>query len=371
MATRITGVERRPFDILGISEPEEHAYRWLLAHVGATVQQLSRALSLPVRRAQQVLDAIEACGLVTHSPERPRRYLPSPPDMAIDALILHQQGELQRARVEAQDLQTQFDADPGRSKSREIVELITSREAERQAFEQMQRTARSEVLFFVRPPMRIQRLDVDQDYKTQYGMRAKGISYRCLLDNDYLDLPGAAARVQSDLRRGIEIRVVPKLPSKLVLADRRIALMPLNPNDSSVLVRGSALLDTLYALFENLWNGAAPISLTRSDRSVTDVQGSKPENEMDEFVALLAMGINDKTIAGELGLSMRTLNRRIADVMKTFGARSRFQAGWLAASQSIASAVRENENAERTGRVSARSQNGVKTPRRKSAAKPR
>lgn len=368
MTARIAGIEPRPFDILGISEPEEHAYRWLLAHMGATVQQLSRGLSLPLRRAQHVLDAIEARGLVTHSPERPRRYLPSPPDMAIDALILHQQGELQRARIEAQELQTKFDSDPGRSRSREIVELITSREAERQAFEQMQRTARSEVLFFVRPPMRIQRLDVDQDYKTQYGMRAKGISYRCLLDNDYLDLPGAAARVQSDLRRGIEIRVVPKLPSKLVLADRRIALMPLNPNDSSVLVRGSALLDTLYALFETLWHGAAPISATRPDQPTTSATESKSP-EMDDFVALLAMGINDKTIAGELGLSMRTLNRRIAELMNTFGARSRFQAGWLAAFQSIAVAERLNSDAVRGVRGSANRSNGVKTLRRKSTSK--
>lgn len=38
MTARIAGIELRPFDILGISEPEEHAYRWLLAHMGATVR---------------------------------------------------------------------------------------------------------------------------------------------------------------------------------------------------------------------------------------------------------------------------------------------------------------------------------------------
>src|SRR5262249_58195923 len=96
--------------------------------------ELADALKLSVHRAQHLLDAIEARGLATHSPERPRRYLPGSPDMAIEALILHHHRELQRARIAAEELRASGASRDGRSE--EIVELITSHEAERQAVEE-------------------------------------------------------------------------------------------------------------------------------------------------------------------------------------------------------------------------------------------
>ncbi len=360
MPTRISGIEHRPFEVLGISEPEEHAYRWLLSQPGATVQQVARALASPVRSAQHILDALEARGLATHSPERPRRYLPGAPDMAIEALILHHQGALQRARAEAQELQNTAESARSRNTSPVLVELITSREAEWQAFEQMQRSARSEVLFLERAPLRLTRVEVEEDYTTQYNMHAKGVSYRCLVDAAFLALPGAPARVQRSIQNGQQYRAVPELPSKLVLVDRRIALVPLNPKDPGghvLLVRASALLDTLYALFEMFWRSAAPIDLGRMGQGLTASESAEP---VDELVSLLAMGINDKTIASELDLSMRTLNRRVSDLMSALGARSRFQAGWLAAFRSM----KREERGPTANRLT-----GVRTTRRKSAAK--
>lgn len=361
MATRITGAQRRAFDILGISEPEEHVYRWLLSHIGATAQQVARALSVTVRVAQHVLDAIEAKGMATHSPERPRKYLPAPPDMAIEALVLHHEGELQRARVEAQDLQNKLASARSQNDSPVLVELITSREAEWQAFDQMQRAARSEVLFFTRGPLRLTRVGVEEDYVTQYKMLAKGVSYRCIVDAEFLALPGAAARVQRGIRKGEEYRVVPELPSKLVLVDRRIALVPLNPKDPVghvLLVRASALLDTLYALFEMLWRSAGPLYLKQAESATV---ASESAESINELVSLLTMGINDKTIASELGLSMRTLNRRVSELMSVLGARSRFQAGWLAA------LPHTKKHDERS--LPANRRIGAKATRRKSAAK--
>jgi DNA-binding MarR family transcriptional regulator len=367
VSTRPLNVESRPFQILGIGEAEEQAYRWLLAHAGATVHELASALKVTVHRAQHLLDAIEARGLATHSPERPRRYLPGSPDMAIEALILHHHRELQRARVAAQELRAAGSHHDGGSE--EIVELITSHEAEWQAFEQMQRSARSEVLFFVRPPMRLQRLRVDDDFETPRRMLAAGVSYRCLIEAEFLRMPGAAARVQSDLRSGEQIRVLSHLPFKFVLVDRRIALVPLDQKStggSALLVRASALIDAFYALFEILWQRAAPISFTRNVPSIAI--GENSTDEMDELVALLAMGINDKAVASELHCSARTLNRRIGEMMEKLDARSRFQAGWLAAFRSMA--MKEHARLQlSTARERAERSNGANTTRRKSAGK--
>jgi len=119
----------------------------------------------------------------------------------------------------------------------------------------------------------------------------------------------------------------------MVLADRRTALIPLDlssPRSEVLLVRSSALLDALYALFESLWDRAVPVSLDRDRSLKTGADVAGVAHEAREILRLMAAGLNDKAIAHELGISMRTLNRRISELMTQLNARSRFQIGWIA-----------------------------------------
>jgi len=45
--------------------------------------------------------------------------------------------------------------------------------------------------------------------------------------------------------------------------------------------------------------------------------------------------MNDKSIAQEFGISARTLERRILELLKMLDSRTRFQAGWQAAHRSL------------------------------------
>ena len=45
------------------------------------------------------------------------------------------------------------------------------------------------------------------------------------------------------------------------------------------------------------------------------------------LMTLLAAGFKDDAIARQLALSSRTVGRRVAELMETLGARTRFQAG--------------------------------------------
>src|SRR5699024_569741 len=85
--SRNKSTEVRPLAHLGIGEVEERIYRWLLTHRGAKASETARALALAPGKAQRLLDALEGKGLATHTPERPRRYIPSSPDVALEALI--------------------------------------------------------------------------------------------------------------------------------------------------------------------------------------------------------------------------------------------------------------------------------------------
>src|SRR5699024_2651372 len=50
-----------------------------------------------------------------------------------------------------------------------------------------------------------------------------------------------------------------------------------------------------------------------------------------DLISLLAAGLNDKTIFMQQGISRRTHQKHVAELMQALNARTRFQAGWLAA----------------------------------------
>jgi sugar-specific transcriptional regulator TrmB/DNA-binding CsgD family transcriptional regulator len=332
MVRRAPPAEGLSLEALGLDPHETAAYLCLLEHPRATAAEIANAMGFSTRRAQRLLDAIEARALVTHSPERPQRYLLAAPDIAIESLILQREKDLQRIRGSVRQLHERA-ALHRQSTAQPMIELITQRESERQVFRQLQASAKCELVFLVRPPILISRPEAPEapDYETE--ARARGVRYRGIVDSDYLALPGAVEHVRADIDKGDEVRVVHRLPFKMVLADRRTALIPLDlssPRSEVLLVRSSALLDALYALFESLWDRAVPVSLDRDISLEASAAIAGVAREAREILRLMAAGLNDKAIAHELGISTRSLNRRISELMTQLNARSRFQIGWIA-----------------------------------------
>jgi sugar-specific transcriptional regulator TrmB len=328
-AARGTRRAGRPLEVLGISDAEETVYVGLLDHPETTLAELSAALALPARTLQRLIDALQSKGLVTPTSTQPRRFVPASPDIAVEALVLQRQDELRRARGDILRLQQRAAESAG--ERRQMIELVTTREAERHVFEQMQQAARHELIFLERPPILI--AGPEQPGEPQVSALARGVRYRSIADQAFLALPGVVTRIRADIQAGEEVRVVSQLPFKMVMADRSIALIPLNlerPGSPSLLVRSSALLDALYSMFELLWDRAAPIAISRAGEVKTGDPDRRLPEDADRLMPLLAAGLNDKAIAHELGISASTLNRRLAEIMQRLDARTRFQLGWLA-----------------------------------------
>jgi DNA-binding NarL/FixJ family response regulator len=82
------------------------------------------------------------------------------------------------------------------------------------------------------------------------------------------------------------------------------------------------------ALFEATWERAVPLNRTESGN------GEVLINERDrQLIGLLASGATDAVIARTFGLSTRTVQRDIHELMRKVGARTRFQAGMEAVSR--------------------------------------
>ncbi len=320
---------------LGIDEIEERAYRYLLMHHGANSAEVAKALSITRNKAQQLMDGIMAKGLATHTPERTRRYVPVPPDIAVGSLIFKQQENLKRAEAAILGLQKQAATRRAREPE-QMVEVVNGEEVERHIFGQIHGTAQEEIVSLVRPPMRISKLgeSAERDQHVQREAQERGVRYRTIVDSAFMSLPGAMARIRYDMEAGEKVRVVSELPVKMMVTDRRIAIVPLELHQSggpALLVRSSALLETLYSLFEILWARATPIPLILQKKSGVLVSESDLAENMRDLISALAAGLNDKNAAAQLELAPRTYDRRIKELMSALDARTRFQAGWLAA----------------------------------------
>lgn len=121
-------------------------------------------------------------------------------------------------------------------------------------------------------------------------------------------------------------RVAAVPPMQLLLVDRVTALIQVESalGPRAAQVRDPTLVGTLLSLFDGLWHRSAP-----SASPDFDVRGGS--RLARAVLRAMSEGITDEAAARELGMSVRTYRRHVAEIMATLGARSRFQAGALAA----------------------------------------
>lgn len=166
------------------------------------------------------------------------------------------------------------------------------------------------------------------------GLR-RGVRYRGIYDREALERPNALDVLETMVGAGEEARVLTGAPIKLAIADRRVGLIPLDlrqGREEGILLHPSPLLDALYSLFETCWARAVPI---KAWKVVPDASRdeSEPSESDRKLVALLAAGVTDQVIAQQLGISQRTVERRIKRLMDLLDVRTRFHAGARAASR--------------------------------------
>lgn len=316
---------------LGVSEPEEQMYRELLARPELRIDELAKNVRVEIKDARKTLRALEEKGLVSRIPERRPRFVPTPPEFALETLLARREEELQRARIEAEQLLQQVRAKDRSTETPRPVELVGGFEPTRQRWLQVQRTARHEVRILDRPPYFMTPGEPNQEELVLLG---KGIRYRVLYDESSFDVPGKLDAVRACVNAGEEARVAQGIPMKLVAADDKIAITYTHGGDEHVrdglLIYPSSLLDGLLNMFEILWSRSVALA------PETMPPKGDAEAEVDkELVAFLAVGVSDEAIAHRLQISVRTVRRRIAELMTRLDAQTRFQAGYLVSQERL------------------------------------
>ncbi|MGI5520138.1 TrmB family transcriptional regulator [Micromonospora sp. CA-259024] len=300
----------------GISTVDEAVLRVLLGRGHATAAELAAATGLTVERVSAGLDHLRWQGLVARLAVEPNRYAAADPRVAFDALLHPAEQALRRARDAAAELAVIFESARPEAATTGPVEVVTGEEISR-AFLRLQQSAVREVRAFDRPPY-----VHAAGNPVEPAVLARNVRWRAIYHPDALEQPGALAEIRGLVALGEQARVLVDVPFKMHLVDDRVALVPLEPGPDGacgLLVYASVLLDALKFVFDVCWGRAVPLD------SAAGADELSAEDR--QLLTLLAAGVKDETIGRQLGLSVRTMRRRVRRLLDLLGAQTRFQAG--------------------------------------------
>lgn len=317
---------------LGLAGGDERLYRTVLERPGSSARELADSTGVVLPQVRAALNRLAAMRLIQRRPGRPVTFLAIPPDIAITALVNERQAELEQARLAVPELVSCYQQATATTRPGNLLEVFTGPNVGHKRFLEIQAAATTELLIFDRVSDR--EVVGEPEMEAEAPVLGRGVSCRGIYETSGLDIPGRLPYIRRLATLGERARVAPRLPMKMVICDRRMAMLPLSATEDSatesvLLVSRSALLDALVEIFEEYWQHSVPIS-----SGVPKAPDALPPDQY-EVLQLLTTGLKDEAIARQLGTSMRTTRRRIAALLATLGVATRFQAGVEAARRGL------------------------------------
>jgi DNA-binding CsgD family transcriptional regulator len=312
-------------------------YAWVVAErrlADADLARLVADLGLPAADCGQAIAFLEERHVLVRDGDT---VTAASPDVAIAALVgpresahreaeltlLDERGRLDRLRARLSAL-TPVYSDLTRDGGTPGVDVIEDMHAVRALISDLTATCESEIMACQpgggRPPAALA-----DALPRDLGLLRRGIILRSLYQHTARFHAPTQDYAESVLAAGSQIRTVAEIPGQMIIVDRRTAFLPHVRHDGAIVVREPSILAYLSSAFEQAWNLGTPYQTgpSAARMAVTEIKSS--------ILTLMANGLKDDVIAKRMGLSVRACRGHIADLMELFGARSRFQAGVIAA----------------------------------------
>ncbi len=216
-------------------------------------------------------------------------------------------------------------------------------------------TSRSAVMCFLADPASARALDVSSDLVQKAIHR--GVSIKAVYAGSILGDEAVRAQARRLVSLGASARAASSLPPAMMVVDRSTALVQSDAGGhDAVVVHNRTLAAALASLFDHVWGDvdapvrrppggadarAASVAAVRTPvapalgrPSVAPAgppQDDGPTSQERDLLRLLGQGLTDASAARQLGVSLRTVRRMMAELMARLDARSRFEAGIRAA----------------------------------------
>ncbi|MYW64242.1 helix-turn-helix transcriptional regulator [Streptomyces sp. SID8379] len=314
---------------IGLDEVDESAYCALVAVGAADVPDLAQRLAHAEYETERILRRLERHGLAAQSSARRGRWVAAPPGIALGALLAQHRHELEKAELTAARLAEEYRAQASEPTVHDLVEVVTGAAAVTQRFLQIQLGATEEVCALVTDnPVAV----TGTDNAAEQQAVSRGVGYRVVVEREVLSLPRGLTELSTAIGRNERVRMVDRVPTKLVIADRSLAMVPLTSRSAepaALVVHASGLLDSLSGLFEAVWQQSLPLRLGEDGGVIEDGPDGPDATDL-AILSLLLAGLTDASVAKQLDLGLRTVQRRVKRLMELAGVTTRLQLGWHA-----------------------------------------
>ncbi|MEV7080005.1 transcriptional regulator [Streptomyces sp. NPDC093516] len=322
---------------LGLTEADERLYRCVVDRGRTTVEDLATALGTPEGDILDSAARLRELGLL-HGLDEGRLQAVNPQAALLPLLARRQlevESTLASARTEIDRIAERYRAGRVRSDPHHLVEVLSDRELILERIEELTGSATTHVWALDRPPY-VERPESGphsngEEFEITTNWLRRGIDVRSIYCPQSMDRPGRFATVLRLAELGERSRILPHLPFKLHIIDKRVALVPLSGPvyDDLLVIHPCGMLDALTELYEAYWARAEPIV----GALPADGGTFGPDDLL--LLGMLKAGLKDHAIARQLGCSTRTATRRVAAVLARLGVDTRFQAGVEAAARGL------------------------------------
>jgi len=333
--------------ILGLDEPTERVYHELVLTGPASIEALALRLGLAREAVAESVEILEGKSLANRNPVG--LVQTAPPQLALGALLTAQRHALGQAELTAAALDEAYHAASAQN-AHDLVQIVVGAEQVMQRLEHLQLNAETELLALVQAQVEIP--ETCEGEAESLAVQ-RGVSYRVVIERAGLNGPTSANALSSAVPVGEQLRVIDMLPTKMVIADRCTVMLPLSLPGSTdsdlagsrlpaspqraddgpvaLISRAPALVSAMIGLFESIWQRALPVRKDGDETLVVDEPGIALPTALDlRILSLLLVGATDAAIAKQLGLGLRTVQRRVAHMMELAEVSTRLQLGWQA-----------------------------------------
>lgn len=316
--------EPTALSVLGFSAAEERLYRVVLRNSGTSLQSTAETLGREPEALKAELARFVAAGLVDLEDEQIRAV---PPDQGLGRLIADEARRLQ-------GVNEQLDALRSLLPSLSAEHLVSqSPRGEQVGFEAIEGGDISRLirglsaesdgdLLWLRPDAWQHSFGRELDDWVM-GLVRSGRRSRAIYPARVLEEAPEVLRARADA--GEHVRILANVPTRLAIMGPTAALIPERwgvHDDRRLVIRQESMISALTMLFETMWGQA--MSVPGLDGQHDDATRASDRRLM---LDQLAGGARDEQIAQALGLSLRTVRRRVAAILDELGVESRFQAG--------------------------------------------
>ncbi|MEU2393702.1 helix-turn-helix transcriptional regulator [Streptomyces sp. NPDC007369] len=321
---------------LGLGADVEAVYRGMLADPSGGIAELGARLGLTQERVRESLDRLVDLDLLRPSRDSPGALRAVRPELGLELLLrrqeeelVRQQQELARSKAAAAQVVSEF-AELRPNTEVDGAERLVGMDAIQNRLEELAHGLDRECLAIL-PGGALSEASLEASRPLDRRALARGIEMRSVYQDSARNDPATLAYARWLTEQGGQVRTSPLLPPRLLVFDRTVAVVPIDPGNSrlgALCTSAPGIVASLITLFEQTWNSAVPLGADRP--RPTDTQPTAPELEL---LRLLASGMTDEAASKRLGVSLRTVRRQMAALMERLHATSRFEAGLKAARQ--------------------------------------